>query len=102
MALNFRNVNASPSDPVASWPYEALVTAIEQGLVPDWHPIFDQLRLTPGARCLGRSSGTWSTPRAMVSPSCFGLLSTEHATTPRLANARWLQIAFEMRLQRPA
>ena len=47
MALNFRNVNASPSDPVASWPYEALVTAIEQGLVPDWHPIFDQLKADP-------------------------------------------------------
>ena len=47
MALNFRNVNASPSDPVATWPYEALVTAIEQGLVPDWRPIFDELKVDP-------------------------------------------------------
>ena len=47
MALNFRNVNASPSDPVATWPYEALVTAIEQGLVPDWRPIFDELKIDP-------------------------------------------------------
>ena len=47
MTLNFRNVGASPSDPVATWPYEALVTAIEQGLVPDWHPIFDQLKVDP-------------------------------------------------------
>ena len=47
MALNFRNVNASPSDPVATWPFEALVTAIEQGLVPDWRPIFDELKIDP-------------------------------------------------------
>ena len=47
MALNFRNVNASPSDPVATWPYEALVTAIEQGLVADWRPIFDELKVDP-------------------------------------------------------
>jgi hypothetical protein len=47
MALNFRNVNASPSDPVATWPYEALVTGIEQGLVPDWRPVFDELKADP-------------------------------------------------------
>lgn len=47
MALNFRNVDASPSDPVSTWPYEALVTAIEQGLVPDWHPIFNELKTDP-------------------------------------------------------
>ena len=47
MALNFRNVDASPSDPVATWPYEALVTAIEQGLVPDWRPVFDELKTDP-------------------------------------------------------
>ena len=47
MALNFRNVNASPSDPVVTWPYEALVSAIEQGLVNDWRPIFDELKADP-------------------------------------------------------
>ena len=47
MELHFRNVNASPSDPVATWPYEALVTAIEQGLVPDWRLVFDELKVDP-------------------------------------------------------
>ena len=47
MALSFRNVDASPSDPVSTWPYEALVTAIEQGLVPDWRPIFSELKADP-------------------------------------------------------
>lgn len=36
MSLRFRNVDAEPTDPVESWPYEALVTAIERGGVGDW------------------------------------------------------------------
>ncbi|HEY7822297.1 MAG TPA: helix-turn-helix transcriptional regulator [Acidimicrobiia bacterium] len=47
MPLQFRNVDASPSDPVVTWPYEALVTAIERGLVPDWQPIFAELSRDP-------------------------------------------------------
>jgi DNA-binding transcriptional regulator YiaG len=47
MSLQFRNVNAAPSDPVNTWPYEALVTAIERGLVPDWQPIFKALSVDP-------------------------------------------------------
>ena len=47
MALQFRNVDASPDDPVVTWPYEALVTAIERGLVPDWQPIFAEIRRQP-------------------------------------------------------
>lgn len=47
MPLQFRNVDASPSDPVVTWPHEALVTAIERGLVPDWQPIFAELTRDP-------------------------------------------------------
>lgn len=47
MALQFRNVDASPDDPVVTWPHEALVTAIERGLVPDWQPIFAEIRRQP-------------------------------------------------------
>lgn len=36
MALSFRNVDADPSDPVETWPYEALVTAIERGGAGEW------------------------------------------------------------------
>lgn len=34
--LRFRNVDADPADPVESWPFEALVTAIERGSIRDW------------------------------------------------------------------
>lgn len=35
-SLTFRNLAADPGDPVESWPYEGLVTAIERGTVGDW------------------------------------------------------------------
>ncbi len=46
-SLQFRNVDAEPGDDVATWPYEALVTAIDRGLVPDWQPIFSEIRKFP-------------------------------------------------------
>lgn len=47
MPLAFRNVDASPDDDVRTWPYEALVTAIDRGLVPDWQPILAEIRRSP-------------------------------------------------------
>lgn len=47
MTITFRNVDAAPSDPVTTWPFEALVIAIERGLVPDWQPVFAELRRNP-------------------------------------------------------
>lgn len=36
MALKFRNIKASPSDPVASWGTEGMVTALERGTIIHW------------------------------------------------------------------
>lgn len=47
MTLTFRNVRAAPSDPVRSWPYEALVAAIERGSVSDWARITAQISVDP-------------------------------------------------------
>ena len=47
MTVRFRNVDASPSDDVTTWPYEALVTVVERGLVADWQPVFAELRRQP-------------------------------------------------------
>ena len=54
MPVEFRNVDASPSDDVRTWPYEALVTAIDRGLVPDWQPVFAELRRSPWGRVARR------------------------------------------------
>lgn len=47
MPVVFRNVDASPDDDVRTWPYEALVIAIDRGLVGDWGPIFAEVRRSP-------------------------------------------------------
>lgn len=47
MSVQFRNVDAEPSDDVTTWPYEALVTAIDRGLVTDWAAVFAEVRRQP-------------------------------------------------------
>jgi len=47
MPVAFRNVDASPTDDVRTWPYEAIVTMIDRGLVGDWQPIFAEFRRSP-------------------------------------------------------
>jgi len=54
MPVHFRNVDASPSDDVRTWPYEALVTTIDRGLVGDWQPIFAELSRSPWGRLARR------------------------------------------------
>lgn len=54
MPVEFRNVDASPTDDVRSWPYEGLVTVIDRGLVGDWQPIFAELRRSPWGRVARR------------------------------------------------
>lgn len=47
MAVQFRNVDASPQDDVRTWPFEALATVIDRGLVSDWQPVFAEIRRAP-------------------------------------------------------
>jgi len=54
MTVTFRNVDASPSDDVRTWPYEALVTVIDRGLVDDWQPIFNEVRRSPWGKVARR------------------------------------------------
>lgn len=54
MTVEFRNVDASPTDDVRTWPYEALVIAIDEGLVADWQPIFAEVRRSPWGRVARR------------------------------------------------
>lgn len=54
MSVAFRNVDASPTDDVRTWPYEALVAVIDRGLVQDWQPIFVELRRSPWGKVARR------------------------------------------------
>ncbi len=46
-SLRFRNVDAEPSDPVETWPQEAMLAAVERGLLPDWCRIATALHKSP-------------------------------------------------------
>lgn len=54
MSVTFRNVHASPADDVQTWPYEALVTVIDRGLVQDWQPLFAEMRRSPWGKVARR------------------------------------------------
>lgn len=45
--LAFRNLDAAPSDPVESWPYEGIVAAIERGSLSDWQRLAAAIRASP-------------------------------------------------------
>ncbi len=46
-AFRFRNVDAETSDDIGTWPSEALAAVIDRGLVPDWRPVFAEIRRSP-------------------------------------------------------
>ena len=45
--LAFRNVNASPADPVSDWPQEAIQTALERGGLEDWRRLATAIQGDP-------------------------------------------------------
>lgn len=47
MTLRFRHVAVDPDDPVETWPYEAVVAAIERGTVDDWARLTSAVRADP-------------------------------------------------------
>ncbi|HEU4905111.1 MAG TPA: helix-turn-helix transcriptional regulator [Solirubrobacterales bacterium] len=45
--LAFRNVDASPDDPVAEWPAEAIQTALERGSLTYWRRLAKAIQTEP-------------------------------------------------------
>jgi DNA-binding transcriptional regulator YiaG len=48
--LTFRNVDASPDDPVAEWPIEAIQTALERGSLSHWRRLGAVIQAEPWGR----------------------------------------------------
>ena len=46
-ALKFRNITASADDPVETWPFEGILTAVERGTLPDWQRLAAAVRADP-------------------------------------------------------
>jgi len=45
--LKFRNIVASPDDPVETWPFEGILAAIERGTLPDWRRLARAIAADP-------------------------------------------------------
>lgn len=54
MPLVFRNVNASPADPVATWPTEAVQTALERGDLEHWQRLTAEIMREPWGRTVSQ------------------------------------------------
>jgi DNA-binding transcriptional regulator YiaG len=46
-ALRFRNITASVDDPVETWPFEGILTAVERGTLPDWRRLAAAISADP-------------------------------------------------------
>jgi hypothetical protein len=47
MVLAFRNIDASPADPVQTWPFEGVLTALERGGLDEWRRLAQAIRADP-------------------------------------------------------
>jgi DNA-binding transcriptional regulator YiaG len=45
--LKFRNIDASPKDPVETWPFEGILAAVERGTLPDWRRLAKAIYADP-------------------------------------------------------
>jgi hypothetical protein len=46
-ALKSRNIDASPDDPVETWPFEGILAAVERGTLPDWRRLAKAIEADP-------------------------------------------------------
>ena len=46
-ALKFRNIDASPDDPVETWPFVGILAAVERGTLPDWRRLAKAIEADP-------------------------------------------------------
>jgi len=95
MPVAFRNVDASPTDDVRTWPYEALVTVIDRGLVTDWQPVFAEIRRSPWGR-VARRVEKYLSYREPDGVTALFTLAIEHART-EAENADRAEVASRVR-----
>ncbi len=95
MPVAFRNVDASPSDEVGTWPYEALITAIDRGLVGDWQPILAELRQSPWGK-VARRVENYLSYRQPDGVSALFALAIDHARN-QVEKADRAEVAIRVR-----
>lgn len=70
-ALAFRNVDASPADPVSDWPQEAIQTALERGGLNDWRRLAAVIQAEPWGSIARRVEEVLAYSRPYGVPTAF-------------------------------
>jgi ribosome-binding protein aMBF1 (putative translation factor) len=84
-SLAFRNVEASPDDPVLTWPIEAIQAALERGGLSDWRRLAAEIRAQPWGTVARRIENvlTYSRPYG-VDKAMERVISLTRAATEKL------------------
>jgi DNA-binding transcriptional regulator YiaG len=82
--LAFRNVDASPEDPVSEWPLEAIQTALERGGLSHWRRLARAIRDQPWSPVARRVEEvlTYSRPYG-IAPAMERVIATAREETER-------------------
>ena len=71
-SLKFRNIEASPEDPVQTWPFEGILAAVERGTLPDWRRLAEAIDADPWGPVAQQVIEALSLSRPMALPNCWG------------------------------
>lgn len=52
MPLRFRNIEATPDDPVEAWGFEGMLAAIDRGYAVDWRKLIEAVADNPSLRVI--------------------------------------------------
>lgn len=80
MPLRFRNIDATPADPVEVWGFEGMLAAIDRGYASDWRKLIDALADEPALREIYDDARDGAESRATVA-----LIDAALALTQRTA-----------------
>lgn len=66
MPLHFRNIDATPDDPVEAWGFEGMLAAIDRGYAKDWRKLVDAVAGNPTLRVIFDEARDAAESRATV------------------------------------
>lgn len=92
MPLRFRNIDATPADPVEAWGFEGMLAAIDRGYAADWRKLIDAVADEPTLRNVYDDAREAAESRATVALIDAALAAVER-TAEEEALAR-LRAAF--------
>ena len=93
MPLRFRNIDATPADPVSMWGFEGMLAAIDRGYLQDWDKLARAVAAEPELR--DDFNDALAAAESRAAAKAVELLGAKHAMTDgaralaRLRRAAW-------------